>query len=137
MGLLDSILGAVAGGQAPGAGANPLLEAVVGMLGNNSQIGGLGGLVSRMEQGGLTDVMNSWVSTGHNLPITPEQVQQVLGSGVVQNLAAQLGMNSGDVATHLSQLLPHVVDKLTPDGSVPQGGLGSEVGSMLGQLLGR
>lgn len=129
MGLLDSLVGALgqAAAQAPGQvqGQPDLLNAVLGLLGPGSPLGGLAGLATRFQQGGLGDVMQSWVSTGQNLPISPDQLQSVLGPDTVAALARQFGLNAGDLAGPLSQLLPQVVDRLTPQGQMPQGGLGS------------
>jgi uncharacterized protein YidB (DUF937 family) len=147
MGLLDSLIGAVAQGQ--GGAANPqadLLNAVIGMLGQGGGqaggLGGLGGLVAKMAQSGLGEVANSWVGTGQNLPISPDQLGQVLGGNTIGSMASQLGMNQGDLLGQLSQMLPQVVDKLTPQGQIPQGDLGAMLGSgdlagMLGGLLRR
>jgi uncharacterized protein YidB (DUF937 family) len=67
--------------------------------------------------------VKSWVGTGSNLPVSAEQVQSILGSGAVQDLAAKLGISPCDAASHLSTLLPGIIDHLTPNGEVPQGGL--------------
>jgi uncharacterized protein YidB (DUF937 family) len=141
MGLLDSVLGQVlgGGGQAAGGGGQAdLLNAVVGMLANNAPGGGLGGLVQQFQQGGLGNVIGSWISSGQNLPISAEQLQSVLGSGQLAGLAQQLGMPQGDLAGQLSQILPQVVDKLTPDGQMPQGGLGDmgDLAGLVGKMLG-
>ena len=119
MGLLDSVVGALAGGQS--GGDNPLLNIVMQLI-NNPQTGGLGGLVQSFQQGGLADVVNSWVSTGQNLPISAEQLQAVLGGGQLQNIAAQLGVSPEQASGSLADLLPQVVDKLTPNGQLPEGG---------------
>lgn len=119
MGLLDSVVGALAGGQS--GGESPLLNIVMQLI-NNPQTGGLGGLVQSFQQGGLGDIVNSWVSTGQNLPISAEQIQAVLGGGQLQNIAAQLGMSTEQASGSLADLLPQVVDKLTPNGQVPEGG---------------
>lgn len=123
MGLLDSLVGAL--GQGSGGGQADLLRAVVGMLGNDSPVGGLAGLAAKLQQGGLGDVLQSWVSTGQNLPVSADQLHSALGSDTLGALARQLGLNPGDAAGALSQLLPQVVDQLTPHGQMPQGGLGS------------
>jgi uncharacterized protein YidB (DUF937 family) len=143
MGLLDSVVGALAGGQGGGGNA-ALLNAVIGMLGSAGQqggggLGGLGGLMSKMQQSGLGDVMNSWVSTGQNMPISPDQLSSVLGNDALSGLAKQLGLGQGEVAGQLSQMLPQVVDKLTPNGQMPAGGDlgGMDIGSLLGGLLKR
>ena len=119
MGLLDSVVGALAGGQS--AGNSPLLNVVMQLI-NNPQTGGLSGLVQSFQQGGLGNIVNSWVSTGQNLPISAEQIQAVLGGGQLQNIAAQLGMSTEQASGGLADLLPQLVDKLTPNGQVPEGG---------------
>jgi uncharacterized protein YidB (DUF937 family) len=135
MGLLDSVIGALGqGGQ--GQAQGDLLNAVVGMLGNDSPLGGLAGLAAKFQQGGLGDVLQSWVSTGQNQPISGDQLHDVLGSDTLSALARQLGVSPGDAAGQLSSLLPQVIDKLTPHGQMPQGGLG-QAGDLLGALLKR
>jgi uncharacterized protein YidB (DUF937 family) len=134
MGLLDSVLGAALGGQGGGAGGNAaLLQAVLGMLGNDSAHGGLGGLVSKFQQSGLGDVVGSWVSTGQNMPISADQLRGALGDDTVGHLARQAGGSHADILGQLTQLLPQVVDQLTPKGQVPQGGLGN-ISDLLGML---
>lgn len=140
MGLLDSVvgmLGAAQGGSAGGGNAD-LLNAVVGMLANGSQHGGLDGLVRGFEQAGLGNVIGSWIGSGQNLPVSADQLSNVLGGagGVLGQLAQQTGMSHGDLAGQLSQMLPEVVNQLTPNGQAPQGGLG-DVASILGSLLNR
>ncbi|UCV28180.1 YidB family protein [Ferribacterium limneticum] len=119
MGLLDSVVGALAGGQS--GGDNPLLNIVMQLI-NNPQTGGLGGLVQSFQQGGLGNIVNSWVSTGQNLPISAEQIQEILGGGQLQNIASQLGVSTEQASGSLADLLPQVVDKLTPNGQLPEGG---------------
>jgi uncharacterized protein YidB (DUF937 family) len=119
MGLLDSVVGALAGGQS--GGDNPLLNVVMQLI-NNPQAGGLGGLVQTFQQGGLGEIVNSWVSSGQNLPISAEQIQSVLGGGKLQDIAAQLGVSPAQASGSLADLLPQVVDKLTPNGQLPEGG---------------
>ena len=139
MGLFDSVaggLGQMLGGQQAqaGAGDNPMLQAVMGLLGNS---GGLGGLLQKFQQGGLADVAQSWVGTGANLPISAEQVQQVLGSGALGDIASKLGLQPEQAAGALSQAMPEVVDKLTPNGQLPaEGELMATAQQMLGKLFG-
>lgn len=118
MGILDSILGAVKDQTGNETTAGNLLESVIGMM-NDPQVGGLSGLIEKFSQGGLAEQVTSWVSKGENLPISAEQLQAVLGSSFVQDIAAKLGINTADVAGSLAGLLPQVIDKLTPDGEVP------------------
>ncbi len=136
MGLLDQIMGAVSGQQGEGGGS--LLSSILGMV-NNPQTGGLSGLLQTLQQGGLAEAAKSWVSTGQNLPVSAEQIQGALGSDTLKNLAAQLGLNTDQVSGHLAELLPQVIDKLTPDGAVPSEGNLMSMGMELlkGKLLGQ
>lgn len=136
MGLLDTVIGALGqGGQGEG-GQAALIQAVLGMLaGQGGQGGGLADLAARFQQGGLGDVMGSWVSTGQNMPVSPDQLGSVLGGDLLGQLSKSTGMNGSDLLGPLSQVLPQVVDQLTPNGQMPQGGL--DVGAVLGQLLRR
>jgi uncharacterized protein YidB (DUF937 family) len=150
MSLLDAVLGAVGGQQ--GGPQGMLLNAVVGMLtqgggggaagaaGGMGGLGGLGGLIGKFQQGGMGDAVNSWVGHGQNMPVSADQVTSALGNDTISQLAKQLGMGNGDVAGQLSQMLPHLVDKMTPNGQMPaagqDGGLGDLAG-MLGGLLKR
>jgi uncharacterized protein YidB (DUF937 family) len=124
MGILDAVLGAVKGQIANNetlgvaSADHGLLESVIGMI-SDPQTGGLSGLVEKISAGGLGEQVASWVSTGQNLPISAEQIQQVLGSSFVQGLAGKMGINTADVADSLASMLPQVIDKLTPDGQVP------------------
>lgn len=125
MGILDAVLGAIKGqaanSAAPGAaagGSGDLLNSVISMI-TDPQSGGLSGLVEKIAAGGLADQVASWVGKGENLPISAEQIQEVLGSSFVQGLAAKMGINTADVAGSLAGMLPQVIDKLTPEGQVP------------------
>jgi uncharacterized protein YidB (DUF937 family) len=140
MGLLDS-LGSALGGQQGGAtGSGDLIGAVIGMLGHEQAGGGLAGLVQKFEQSGLGNIVASWVGSGQNLPISAEQLQNVLGSDVIGQFAQQLGLSPHDAASQLSQVLPQVVDQATPSGELPaEGGLGGlgDVSALLGKLTPR
>lgn len=138
MGLLDSLTGALGGvGGSSGGGQGDLLNAVIAMLGPNAPGGGLAGLVSRLQQGGLGEAVNSWISTGPNLPVSADQLSGALGAETLGPLAQQLGLSHGDLAQQLARLLPQVVDRLTPQGQLPAGGVGGDLGGLLGGLLGR
>jgi uncharacterized protein YidB (DUF937 family) len=71
----------------------------------------------------LGDVVSSWVGTGENLPLNADQISNTLGSETIQNLAAKAGVSSTEVSSLLAQQLPGLIDKLTPDGVIPEGGL--------------
>ena len=119
MGLLDQVAGALANGQS--AQGNPLLDIVMQLV-NNPQTGGLAGLVAKLQQGGIGDIVNSWLSTGQNLPVTGEQLQSALGGDMLGQIAAQLGVSPQQASGGLADLLPQVIDGLTPNGQLPQGG---------------
>ncbi len=84
MGLLDQLGQAAAGMKGVEGNQSPLMQAVFGLLRQNSPVGGLGGLIQAFQKNGLADIVNSWVSTGKNLPISPEQIQQGLGSDLLK-----------------------------------------------------
>lgn len=167
MGLLDSVLGSVlnaqqgggtgsqggladalggllgqgqGGAQSGGLGhLGALLPVVVGMLANNGQGagGGLGGLMDKFNQAGLGEVLGSWIGTGQNVPISGEQLGGVLGGDAMGDLAARLGMEPGNAADQLAQVLPGLIDQLTPQGTAPEGGFGNagDLMGMLGHML--
>jgi uncharacterized protein YidB (DUF937 family) len=125
MGLLDSVIGAVAGGmggQGRGGTQGVLLNAVIAMLANRQGQGGAGG--------GLGDLIGKFTQ---GAPISGDQLASVLGSDTISDLAAQLGLSHEEAAGQLSQVLPQVVDRLTPQGHAPAGGLGG-MDDLLAQL---
>ncbi len=154
MGLLDSIIGSVVGGNAgqqQGAGANPLVGVLMsllasragggglsgmlgspgggglgggqgglgGLLGGGGGAGGLGALVEQFTQAGHGGAINSWIGNGQNQPIAPHDLGAALGPETVGQLSQQTGMGSADLLSQLSQLMPGVVDQLTPQGRMP------------------
>jgi uncharacterized protein YidB (DUF937 family) len=116
MGLLDGLenqaLGSVLGGS-----NNPLASGILQMIQN--QPGGLEGMVQSFHDKGLGGLVSSWISNGPNPPITSDQVHQVLGSDQVKALAAKAGISPDAAGAAIAQILPGLVDKLTPNGSVP------------------
>jgi uncharacterized protein YidB (DUF937 family) len=121
-GGLGDILGGMLGGGGGTArsGGGGLGDILGGMLGGGSRgAGGLGGLLEQFQRAGLTEQANSWVSTGQNLPISPDMIGQVFGGGALSQIARQAGISEAEASQGLSQILPEVVDRLTPDGSVP------------------
>jgi uncharacterized protein YidB (DUF937 family) len=119
MGILDSLensplfKGALA--QLEGA----VLPAVLSdVLGKGSQ-GGLNAIVAKLQQAGFGDQVKSWIGNGQNLPITAEQLQQVLGSDVVKQLAARFNIPVDQLSQVLAQALPKAVDKASPNGTLP------------------
>ena len=123
MGLMDQ-LGQAAGGAMGGQAAqNPLLQIVTSLLGQNSSVGGLAGLVQSFQKAGLGDIVNSWVGTGKNMPVTPDQIKQGLGGDVLNQLAGKAGVSPDAASAQLSSLLPDVIDKVTPNGKIEAGGI--------------
>lgn len=126
-GLGGGSLGGLLGGGSPAA---PGGGGLGGMLG-----GGLGGLGQMFEQAGLGEHVKSWVSTGQNMPLSSDQVTQALGDGRLGQLADAAGMSQAETADQLSQMLPQLVDGMTPGGSLPRGDEVSQ--DDLGQLVSR
>lgn len=114
MGLLDSLLGNVSAGSAPGQ-----CSLAVVALQLIQQHGGLPGIIGKFEQGGLAAQANSRVGTDANLPLNTSQLQQILGSGSIGQIAQQLGLSHGEAGAGLAQLLPQLIHHLTPNGQVP------------------
>ena len=146
MGLLDQLAGMLAGNAgAAGGGASlggispAMIQQVLGMLGGSGGAaggGGLGSLVAAFEQGGLGHVVQSWISTGANLPVTGAQLQQVLGNGQIGQIAHALGLDHGAAAGSLAEILPQLVNHLTPNGQVPAAGdLQASLSSLAKQLM--
>ena len=119
MGILDSLENSPAFKGALGQLESAVLPVVLSeVLGNGSQ-GGLNAIVAKLQQAGLGDQVKSWIGNGQNLPITAEQLQQVLGSDTVKQLAAQFNIPVDQIAKVLAQQLPKAVDHASPDGKLP------------------
>ena len=138
-GLEDIIRSAAPGGNI----AKPLMLALLGLLasgalfrsggrdtadtptqtasdeGAGGLLGGLGGLLDKLQKGGLGSAANSWVGTGQNQPVPPGQLGSALGPDIIKTLAQRSGLSEEDITKQLSQVLPGVVDKLTPQGRLP------------------
>ncbi len=133
MGLLDTALGMLSGSQDPNQAGDPkmmLMQAAIGMLSNSQNGGGVQGMVATFQQSGLGEIVSSWVGTGQNLPISADQIKQALGNGQLQQLADAAGISHDSAAGHLAEMLPGVINHLTPDGEVPEEGSGN-VGDLL------
>lgn len=118
MGILDMLTSMLAS-----KGASELETAVIPVvlsevLGNGSQ-GGLSAIVAKLQQAGFGDQVKSWIGTGQNLPISAQQLQQVLGSDVVKQLATRFGIPVDQLSTVLAQVLPAAVDQASPKGTLP------------------
>ena len=146
MGLLDEVIGAALGSRAgsgqpaqlqpgqgqPGQGQpgqdqfsqiatalTKLLAPSAGAAGQQSSPGGLDVLINQFKQSGFGDAINSWIGTGRNQDISANQLRQALGPERVNDLSQQTGVPHNDLLSQLSKLLPGVIDKLTPNGQLP------------------
>lgn len=124
MGLLDSALGMLGSMNQDNDSKAGLMQAVVAMLGDKQPggVGGLQALISSFHQAGLADIVQSWVGTGQNMPISAAQIQQALSGGQLQQLANVAGISQEGAASHLAEFLPGIIDHLTPHGQVPEAG---------------
>jgi uncharacterized protein YidB (DUF937 family) len=109
MGLLDGVLGGFVGGE--------MASLVNGLIADQ---GGVSGLVAKFQHAGLGSTVQSWIGTGPNSAVSGDQVHQALGADLMQQLAAKTGLSGPALAQKLSQILPEIVDKLTPDGVLPK-----------------
>lgn len=123
--ILALIAGRAFGGsqtERGGGGLDSVLGGLGGLLSSGSQTGmsgGLNGLLDRFRQAGHGDAADSWVGTGQNRPIAPDQLGDVLGGDAVSRLSNETGLPRQDLLSQLSQALPDVIDRLTPQGRVP------------------
>jgi len=120
MGLLDDVISMAAsssGGQAQAQHATAL-SAIISYV-NSPQVGGIAGLQKMFQDGGLGSIFTSWVGSGQNLPVSADQLQNVLHGGALQQAAQQSGLNASQLTGMMSALLPHLVDKLSPNGQLP------------------
>jgi uncharacterized protein YidB (DUF937 family) len=137
MGLLDNLGSAASGALGKGAsgGINAIL--VQQLIAYLSKPGALQSVMGALQKAGLGNALQSWIGTGANLPVSPEQLRSVLGAGSVADIAKKTGLAEPEAASALSKLLPDVIDKLTPGGNAPptQGDLSGMLSSV-GKLLG-
>jgi uncharacterized protein YidB (DUF937 family) len=117
MGLLDDVMNAATGG---GNQSNSMLGHVLDMVQNHP--GGVSGLVNSLNSGGLGAAVSSWIGTGQNMPVSADAIESALGSGPIANLAAKAGISPDQAKTAISQYLPQIIDKISPNGQMPQGG---------------
>ncbi len=131
MDILDGVKSSLGGGDKQ----NELISVIMNLI--SGQSGGLNGLIQQFTSKGMGDLISSWVGTGQNQSISPNQISELLGSDTIKNLSSKLGIDTNALTGQLSNLLPQVVDKLTPDGKIPEGDILSKGMSMLGGLFGQ
>jgi uncharacterized protein YidB (DUF937 family) len=151
MSILDTLTGALKGAANPNAGATPAAGSATGMAGAlssglvlsqimsmiQSRPGGLGGMLQSFQQGGLGHLVQSWIGTGQNQPVSADQLRNTLGSDWLSKVSQMTGLSQGDVEQHLTTILPQVVDHMTPNGQLPQGDLSSELTTLAQRFLHR
>jgi uncharacterized protein YidB (DUF937 family) len=153
MSLLNALPGALTGGGKAGAAQggglaeiaqiamqNPqLMQVAAGMLSAGNKHGGLAGLMGAFQKAGIGDVAQSWVGTGANQPVQPAQIEQVFGAAGLQRIAAKANVAPQETSGLLAQLLPVLVDQMTPRGAPPAQAPANADAllGMLGGLLGK
>jgi uncharacterized protein YidB (DUF937 family) len=133
MSKLDSLVASLTAGKDDIAGApKKLVAGALEMM--DEQKGGMKALVDKMSASGLGEQVKSWVGTGPNLAVTQDQIKKALGSDEIERLALKTKLSVEEVTSHLTAALPQIVDKLTPDGKIPAGGLMQQAQGFLGKL---
>ena len=152
MSMMDQITAALGGGQgasgaggAGGAGQQGLIAGLMKML-NNPRIGGISGLITKLQGAGLGSAVSSWLGSGSNQPVTGQQLQSALGDEPIEQVAKEAGVSKQEASDGLATLLPSLVDKLSPDGKLPTdlaqgtdeagGGVGGMIGSLKDKFFG-
>ena len=139
MSLLSSLEGALQGAPnansnlAGGAGGALVVSQIIALI--QQHPGGLGGLLQSFQQGGLGHVFQSWLGSGQNLPVTPDQLRNTLGADWISRITQATGLPQGQVESHLSTLLPQIIDHLSPNGQMPQGDLGNALAQVAQRFL--
>jgi uncharacterized protein YidB (DUF937 family) len=135
MGIMD-MLGGLLGRKAPKSG-NPLMDSLLPMLLKGGAIGGLGGLIGKFTGAGLGSKANSWVGTGQNEPLDPDEVEQALGRDQVEKIARDAGVSRAEAKDGLASMIPGLIDKVSPGGSLPTGNIAKSMkGLDLSSILG-
>ena len=120
----------------------PLDKILNHLMGGQQGASGLEALVEKLRDGGLREQVESWISTGSNRPVAPQELEEALGEGETDRLASSAGVERPGLLALLSQMLPRVIDGMTPQGrmpapgEMPEGGLGGMLRQILGHLGG-
>ncbi|MDP8101824.1 YidB family protein [Phocoenobacter atlanticus] len=119
-GILSLVVSSLIGGNKQNQAIPQLLQSLL------SSQGGVEGLMGKLQQGGLGDVVSSWIGTGENQEVSSQQIKEVIGEDELRNVAQQAGVDENEVPNLLSQYLPQVVDKLSPNGELDTNNLNLE-----------
>jgi len=128
MGLFDKIISVVGENLSGGMENRGILQQALNLI-DSPEFGGLTGLIEKFKNGDLGDIASSWVGKGENQPISGNQMLNTLGIDKIREIASSLGISNTEAADGLASALPQLIDKLTPDGVIPED-------SMLKQGLG-
>ena len=126
MGLFDDLGGGLKGalGQMLGQAAGQLeANALPGLLNQvlgNTQLGNVGGLLAKLQEGGLAGQVASWLGNGSNMPVGADQLRAALGSEQVQQIANSLGLPTDKILEVLSEHLPGAIDRMSPNGTLEE-----------------
>jgi uncharacterized protein YidB (DUF937 family) len=127
------LAGSLLRGMEQNPGGNNILGTLMQVV--NNQPGGLAGIVESLQQGGMGEAVNSWIGAGRNQAVSADQIQGALGGGILQDLAGRLGVSPETASGHIAELLPGLIDHLTPNGQSPEGGLANAGANLLQGLL--
>lgn len=128
MGLFDSLAGAVLGNVGGDKGA--MLQIAMDLFKQN---GGLEGILAKFNEAGFAEQTASWVSQGNNLPISAEQIIEVLGRDSIAGIGQKLTMSPSDISVKIAEYLPQAIDKMTPNGKL-EGNSGNLMAAMMSML---
>jgi uncharacterized protein YidB (DUF937 family) len=117
MSILDKMTDMLAGSNGGGVAAAQILSSLT------NQPGGVGAILAKLEGAGLGEVVRSWMGKGENMPVTGSQIQNALGGDLLSKLASSTGVSNGSAAAMIARFLPVLVNKLTPGGKIPAGGI--------------
>ena len=121
MSVVDQIRSLFSGSDsAPAGTSGPMVEHLASMIGSS---GGLPALLQKFRDAGLSGAVDSWIGKGANVPLSSQHVESALGSDTIRAMAQKLGLNPDQASSSLAALLPHMVDKLTPNGTMPEHGM--------------
>jgi len=134
MGLLDNLLKMAAGAPKATESNQNAITSIFDVI-NDSQVGGIDGLLGKLSKGGLGNAVDSWISTGKNKTVKSSQLNNVLGSDIIGQLASKLGVSNSAASGILAKFLPMIIDKLTPDGKVTSQTKTAGIQDILSQLL--
>jgi uncharacterized protein YidB (DUF937 family) len=135
MGLMDVVTGSLARRSAKSG--DPLMDALLPVLMNNGALDGLGGLVGKFTNAGLGSKANSWVGSGDNELLDADEVEQALGVDELDRIAKKAGVSRSEAKSGLAGMIPGLVDKMSPGGTLPTGDLGQALkGFDFGSVLG-